>query len=82
MGWGGITNGKLLTLAESEFDVFITLDRNLEFQQNLRKVTFGIIVVKVVDNKIESYRPLFAQLLRLAGVIQPGQVMRLPNADK
>jgi hypothetical protein len=35
MGWAGIKNGVLLTLAEAEFDVFITVDRNLSFQQNL-----------------------------------------------
>ena len=31
MGWAGIKNGQLLTLAEAEFDVFITVDRNLSF---------------------------------------------------
>ncbi len=39
MGWAGIKNGELLTLAENEFDVFITIDRNLSFQQNLLKST-------------------------------------------
>lgn len=37
MGWSGVKNGELLTLAEKEFDVFITVDRNLSFQQNLPK---------------------------------------------
>ena len=35
MGWAGIKNGKYLALAEKDFDVFITADRNLSFQQNL-----------------------------------------------
>lgn len=35
MGWAGIKNGQLLALAEAEFDIFITVDRNLSFQQNL-----------------------------------------------
>jgi hypothetical protein len=43
MGWAGIKNGQLLTLAETEFDVFTTVDRNLSFQQNLPQ--FGIAVV-------------------------------------
>jgi len=33
MGWGGINNGRLLALAQEEFDVFLTADRNLSFQQ-------------------------------------------------
>jgi hypothetical protein len=37
MGWQGITNGKFLALAESDFDVFVTLDQNLEYQQNVFK---------------------------------------------
>jgi len=36
-GWSGIKNGKLLTLAAAEFDAFITVDKNLSFQQNLEK---------------------------------------------
>lgn len=35
MGWGGVKNGQILALAEAEFDIFITVDRNLSFQQNL-----------------------------------------------
>ena len=35
MGWGGITNGKLMALAQQSFDVFLTVDQNLEYQQNL-----------------------------------------------
>jgi hypothetical protein len=42
-GWSGFKNGKLLTLAEPEFDLFLTSDRNLQYQQNLRgrKITRG-----------------------------------------
>ncbi len=36
MGWAGIKNGKLLNLAESEFDVFLTADKNIRYQQNLK----------------------------------------------
>ena len=39
MGWGGIKNGALLELAEKEFDVFLTGDRNLSFQQSITSVT-------------------------------------------
>ena len=38
-GWSGITNGALLRLAEGQFDVFITSDQNLKYQQNLSETT-------------------------------------------
>jgi hypothetical protein len=79
MEWGGITNGKLLALAQDLFDAFVTLDRNLEYQQNLSKLRFGIVVLRVADNKIASYRPRFSALLRAAEVIQPGEVIRLTH---
>jgi hypothetical protein len=79
---GGIANGKLLTLAQSAFDVFVTIDRNLEYQHNLRKLSFGIVVVKVPDNNISSYLPLFPELLRAAEIVQPGEVFRLTYPER
>ena len=45
MGWAGVKNGQLLALAEAEFDVFITVDRNLSFQQNLPQFNIAVIVL-------------------------------------
>lgn len=42
MGWSGVKNGQLLALAAVEFDVFITVDRNLSFQQNLPKFDIAV----------------------------------------
>src|ERR1022692_1613618 len=50
MGWGGITNGKLMVLAQQSFDVFVTVDQNLEYQQNVAKLTLGLVIVAVPDN--------------------------------
>jgi hypothetical protein len=43
-GWSGISNGKLLTLAQSEFDVFVTVDKNLAFQQHFPKFSIAVIL--------------------------------------
>jgi hypothetical protein len=77
IGWGGVKNGKLMALAQGMFEVFVTLDRNIEYQQNFSTLTFGIIVVRAADNKIGSYRPLFPQLLRVAEAIAPGEVIHV-----
>jgi len=42
-GWSGNKNGELLNLAATEFDIFLTVDQNLSFQQNLRNFNIGII---------------------------------------
>ena len=58
MGWASIENGALLHLAESEFDVFLTRDRNLEYQQNLAGFDLAVIVLVARTNDIEDLRPL------------------------
>ena len=45
-GWDGKRNGELLLSAEREFDAFVTMDRNLEYQQNLRVLKLGVVVLR------------------------------------
>ncbi len=44
-GWGGFKNGRLLEMAERNFDLFLTSDRNLEYQQNLKGRKIGILLL-------------------------------------
>jgi len=44
--WAGIANGELLRRAESEFDVFVTVDRNLAFQQSLPKFSIAVVLLR------------------------------------
>ena len=57
-GWAGIKNGDLLTLAEKEFDVFITVDRKLSMQQDLTKFKIAVILIRARTNRLEDMRPL------------------------
>ncbi len=52
MGWAGVKNGSLMILAEAEFDVFITVDRNLSFQQNLPKFDVAVLVIYAKSNRL------------------------------
>jgi hypothetical protein len=79
MGWRGITNGMLLALAEADFDVFVTLDQNLEYQQNIPKIKLGFLVIKVPDNKIGFYEPIFAAMCAAAEQIVAGQVVHITS---
>ena len=81
MGWGGITNGKLMALAQQSFDVFLTVDQNLEYQQNLAKLTLGLVVVTVPDNNIKYFKPIFPELLTAAESVRAGQVIHIGSPN-
>lgn len=74
MGWAGIKNGKLLALAEQEFDVFITVDRNLSFQQNLPKFNIAVIVLHAKSNKLANLQPLAPEIIKALPDAKIGEV--------
>jgi hypothetical protein len=63
MGWASIKNGELLALAAQQFDAFITVDRNLSFQQNVVAFPIAIIVLRARTNRLADLRPLIPALL-------------------
>ncbi len=63
MGWGGIQNGRLLALAQAQFDVFLTLDQGIPHQQNLPKFEIAILLVRAVSNDLDDLRPLLPAML-------------------
>lgn len=73
MGWAGVKNGQLLALAAAEFDVFITVDRNLSFQQNLPQFDIAIIVLQASSNRLADLHPLVPQVLSTLTTVAKGQ---------
>lgn len=73
MGWAGIKNGELLALAQAEFDVFITVDRNLSFQQNLSQFDIAVIVLQAPSNRLADLKPLTSQILAILITAAKGQ---------
>ena len=57
-GWRGVKNGALLRLAAEEFDVLLTVDRNLEYQQNFSGLKLAVVVMEAESNDIAVLRPL------------------------
>jgi predicted nuclease of predicted toxin-antitoxin system len=76
-GWSGLKNGALLREASQEFQVLLTGDRNLEFQQNLATLSIAVVVMVAVNNRIETLRPLIPDVLEALRTIQPGQFVRI-----
>ena len=73
MGWAGIKNGELLALAEAAFDVFITVDRNLSFQQNLPKFNIAVLVLHARSNRLADLRPLIPKVLSILPTLSKGE---------
>ena len=57
-GWASKKNGELLQLAQNEFDVFITADRNLTAQQNLNNINIAVVVLVAQRNRLSDLKPL------------------------
>ena len=74
-GWAGIKNRELLRRARDVCEVFVTLDRNLEFQQNIKILPFGVVVVRSRSNRIVDLTPHIPGILLAANQVGPGQVM-------
>jgi predicted nuclease of predicted toxin-antitoxin system len=76
MNWGSLTNGRLLKKAAFHFDILITLDQNLQFQNPAGKHPLGVVVLVTRLNDLATYRPQFAKIRDLAR----GQVnlLRIP----
>ncbi|MBA2594915.1 MAG: DUF5615 family PIN-like protein [Pseudomonadota bacterium] len=77
-GWAGLTNGELLSrAAQAGFEVFLTGDQNLEYQQDLARSRLGVIVLVAPSNALEDLLPLIGSVLAALPTIGPGQVMRV-----
>jgi hypothetical protein len=70
MGWSGIKKGQLLQKAASTFDCFLTVDRNLQFQQRLDSLPVAVLVIRASDNRLETLRSLIPEILQALGSIK------------
>jgi hypothetical protein len=73
-GWAAAKNGDLLALAEKSFDAFVTVDRNLSFQQRLPRFAIAVLVLRARSNRLADLRPLVPRLLEALPAAKPGEV--------
>ena len=76
-GWGGVLNGELMQRASGSCDVFVTFDRNIEFQQNIPALPFGVIIVCAVSNRMQLLRPLAEAVLSAVRSAAPGRLQKV-----
>ncbi len=76
-GWSGKKNGDLLAEADLLFDVLLTLDKTLPYQQNLATKRIGVLILRARSNRIQDLLPVIQDCLSALEVIQPRQVVRV-----
>lgn len=77
MGWASKRNGELLGLAEADFDVFVTVDRNLSFQQDVSRFQLAVVVMVAKGNRHSDLQPLVPDLLAILDRVVPGQLVKV-----
>jgi predicted nuclease of predicted toxin-antitoxin system len=80
MGWAGLSNGMLLQKAQVEFDVFLTGDTNLTFQQNLTAFNISVIVLEAQSTRLVDTARLMPNVLKMLSTVRRGEVVRVSAA--
>jgi hypothetical protein len=82
IGWSGLSNGALLAQARESFDVFITVDQNLQFQQNLAALPLPVVVLAAPDNRFETLAPYAPTLLHVFEQPLPRELVRIESPER
>ena len=75
MGWAGVKNGNLMSLAAQDFDVFITVDRNLSFQQNLLQFNIAVVVIRCKSNRWLDLQPFAGKVVEILPELEKGKAI-------
>lgn len=78
-GWSGIENGELLRRAEGRFDVLISIDKGLQYQQNPAGRKIAILIIRAKTNRLVDLEPHFPGCAQVLTTIRPGQVVEVPS---
>jgi hypothetical protein len=80
-GFGGLENGELLRAASGNFDVLITVDRNLPFQQNIGSLQIAVLILMAQGITYADLKPLVPEVLASLRTIQPGELLRVEKSS-
>ncbi len=76
-GLSGKENGELIALAEKKFDILITIDKNIRYQQNITGRNIAILIIRVASNDLDDIRPHIPQALAALKTTKPGQIVEV-----
>ena len=82
-GWHRLSNGDLLEAAEKAgFDLLLSTDKNIRYQQNLNSLVIGFVVLRARSNRLEDLQPLVPDILAALRVIKPGDVVHIGSRNR
>lgn len=76
-GFKGLKNGRLLQAAAGQYDAPVTVDQNIQYQQNLKTLAIAIVVLKAKRSTYPMLKPLMPQVLEKLKTIKPGEIVIL-----
>jgi predicted nuclease of predicted toxin-antitoxin system len=79
-GWSALPDGELLDRMEGRFDVLVTVDRNLPFQQRLQDRPFAVVILRARSNRLTDLLPLVPALTAALAGISPGETREIDGA--
>jgi len=77
MDCGSQQNGELLALAEEHFDVLVTIDKNIRYQQNMTGRNIAILIIRPASNDLDDIRQHVPNALVALQSLKPGQVFEV-----
>ena len=78
MGWSGLKNGSLLRVMVSQaFEVLVTVDKNLRYQQAIPQSGVALVVLKAPSNRMADLLPAVPDILLALDSIRPGEVIEI-----
>jgi hypothetical protein len=80
-GWAGLKNGELLKRAQGQFDIFVTVDRNLPFQRDLSVFSIAVVILRTPTNRLDDLRVLIPKLLTVIPTSKAGEVTWVEGAS-
>ena len=82
LGWAGQRDHALVLEIQGRFDVFVTLDKGFEFEQNLKALSFGVIVLETDNNQMPSYERVIGELVSVIQSVAPGEAARVKDSKR
>ena len=79
-GWAGLENGNLLRSAARMFDVLVTADKRMRYQQNVPHFEIGIVVIETFDTRLSNLRRFVPQVREAIQHVAAGTVVIIPTA--
>ena len=79
-GWAGFKNGELLRRASGQFDVLLTADQRLRYQQNIEQFEIGVVAIETFDTTLAGLRALLPQINHAVASVMPGTVLVVRTA--